>query len=63
MISISFMSKEECIVEKMNWESVTTIVLIAMGDDSWIHAFPEGISVMWNTVSSRIWTRVTVSIS
>ena len=30
---------------------------------SWIHTFPKGISAMWNAVSSRIWTRVTVSIS
>ena len=32
-------------------------------ENNWIHTFPKGISAMWNAVSSRIWTRVAVSIS
>ena len=32
-------------------------------ENNWIHTFPKGISAMWNAVSSRIWTRIAVSIS
>ena len=30
---------------------------------AWSHTFPEGISVIWNAVSFRIWTQVTMFTS
>ena len=32
-------------------------------ENSWIHTFPKGISATWNTILSRIWTQIAMSIS